>query len=111
MFQSHGRTSAPLHPRWRAVEAVLSQQELLQIRLEEEDGTLWGRCSTCRKWVCGRDHFTSKGHVRLSAFEVTESPRSADCIRFYPQAWAGQPVDGAFLVDSFHYMKKVHGKK
>ena len=114
MFQSHGRTSAPLDPKWGAVEDVLSEEELLQIGLEDYDGRLWGKCRTCGHWVMGRDHFVSKGHLhpkgrhRLS--EVTESPAPADCICFYPQDWAGEPVDGAVLLDSFHYMKKKHGK-
>ena len=30
---------------------------------------------------------------------------------FYPEAWAGEPVDGAFLVDSLYYLKGKKGKK
>ena len=30
---------------------------------------------------------------------------------FYPKEWAGEEIHGAFVVDSFYYMKKANGKK
>ena len=54
---------SPVDPKWGAVEDVLSEEELLQIGLEDFDGRLWGKCRTCGSWVMGREHFVSNAHL------------------------------------------------
>ena len=87
---------------------------------------LWGKCACCDKWA-DTWHFSTKEHMRRASWwsggdkavevnngsasaaadtpTITVTVRSAKVKVFYPTGWAGSSVDGAFLVDSFFYMK------
>eukprot|EP00973_Karenia_brevis_P074987 10420315-Karenia_brevis.AAC.1 len=114
----------PVHPAWASVTSQLCDAELACVSMEDWHGMLWGKCTRCNKSI-DLPHLRSTTH-RLRFRGVAEvdargpqagDPRRpppdgeqarscADTTCYYPSDYCGHRVHGAFLVDSFYYMKK-----
>ena len=62
-------------------------------------GYSWGKCLACDQWYDWK-HLESDDHLwRVYRKKVHDNVKI-----YYPRSYKNQPVRGALLIDSFHYM-------
>ena len=104
----------PEDPAWTRQKERMSaeQRSFVTTAVWSSSGLLWGKCTCCDKWIMDVDHFKSKSHLKKTGQRTETAARAPEIKVFYPSWFTeGSRVDGAFLVDSFYYMKDNSDKK
>ena len=94
-----------VHSSWWSQDVLLSAADraFLEMREFQDSGYLWGHCTACDCWI-DECVSTDEHRQRVGASDVEHHTlRHGNVTEFRPRLWKqGDPLHGAYLIDSFH---------